>query len=288
MQRMFFTGCLTLSLAGAGCSMLLTQPIDPAALAMRTGDYWPLKAGAVWVMKPFGRSLPESGDDFKSYSIGSSTVSITSVEMASNAMIARASSVTRHMALYGLVVGNEPSLPYSDQSSSLDLIKEASGKVQLSAASGSALVLPGNADRYRFSLYEEARRFTDASFVVFSVPYLQVPREVGDVSLAPPSIVEGSPPYRFSDVRQTTTVVPEVVVSAGRFTNCLKLVVTSTTQREVENDRSRSTLRTFETIYWLAEGVGIIKKQLTISPGTGGTPDAFEEELAAYSIPHQP
>lgn len=269
MRRTIYFGILTFSLLGGGCS-LLTQPLPFfAQRALPEGDYFPIKTGATWVMRPIA-----ANDSYSSWQINSSTVSVTSVEMAANAQIGHLNAITREALITGAA---ESSPDYSDNSASLILTKEASGRLLLTA--GSDLRGP---ERIRFTFPPEELRYREAPPRQY--PYLQIPSAMGDLGLVSPTTLtsEGST-YQFSEIRQSTSLEPEVLVAAGRFSNCLKIVISSSTLKE---GTPRAHLTTFETAYWLARGVGIIKKKQTQTwDYDGSTPWVTTEELATYSIP---
>lgn len=272
MRRTIYFGILTFSLMGGGCS-LLTQPLPFfAQRALPEGDYFPIKTGATWVMRPVAADGPPSWDT--THKINSSTVSVTSVEMGANAQIGHLNAITREALLVGLA---DSSPGYSDNSNSLKLIKEASGRLLLSAGTDLRGV-----ENFRFTLPPEKLRYREATSHPY--PYLQIPSATGELSLvAPTTLMTGGSTYQFSEIRQSTSFEPEIVVAAGRFSDCLKIVISSST---LEDKESEIYPRTLETVYWLAKGVGIIKKQHTQTGGYyGSTPWVRADELATYSIP---
>lgn len=272
MRRAILVGIVTFSLIGGGCSLLnLPLPFSSQG-AVPEADYFPIKTGATWVMQPIAADGPPYWST--TYKINSSTVSVTSVEMTTNAQIGHLNAITREALISGHA---EPSPGYSDDSSSLKLIKEASGRLLLSA--GTAL---RRAESLRFTLPPENLRYRESTSHPY--PYLQIPSAAGELSLvAPTTVISEDRTYQFSEIRQSTSFEPEVVVAAGRFSDCLKIVISSSTLEEQKPKKHQTTL---ETVYWLAKGVGIIKKQQTKTwDYDGATPWVSADELATYSIP---
>lgn len=265
MRRMLLPVIVSLCLYGTGCT-LLTQAM-PGVSAVPAGDYLPLKAGAIWVMRRVGKTPSDfTGDD----GIGTITVSITNTEAFSHSLKAVLEATTRDLAVSGQTI---VAASYVDTQKSLTVVKRDTGEVLLPPGSA-----PGQVDRLRF-LYPLGRSSTIAE-----TPYMRLPTALGEVVLAPAErFVSGTTTYQFDAIRQVSVREPDVTVAAGRFSDCLKLVVTTRYTEETSAPAQRFS-RAITTTYWLAKGVGIIRKEHTfLEPAI--VPGSVAEELATYSIP---
>lgn len=265
MHRWLIPGLLCLGILTAGCSVLVNQSQLPAstpsaaALAAPStiatpGDYFPLKSGTIWGSRP--RYLGYTGEWHESTSsVGTSTFSITSTETASDSTIAHMTVVTREGLAYSGAGGGGQRPEYEDVTTMFQVVRQASGDVWLSTAASPSL----------------------------SLCLLHLSDKPGSFSIPASRLsAPGNTPIQVPGVIQNTSLEPEVIVPAGKFTNCLKIEFSGVTPIS-----STSASPYSGTILWLAKDVGLIKHQHTYI--INNVPDStMENRLATYSIPSTP